>query len=625
MRICHSRTNSVYFKTTLVHALIRGSIDLAAPRVASISLDIGVRVTAPGVDLRVRAPAQIAVDGTRIALACGTPRFADATREHNDATRWLSIWRKHGSDAPQRVKGAYSVVLIDLAARTALLATDRFGIHPLCYAFDGKHFRFADRADAVLPREMQSIDPQAVYDYLYFHVIPAPRTIFRNVQRLRAAHCLLIDGTDARLARYWNPVFSESPTAPMHELVAEFRRLLRESVARDATSARVGSFLSGGTDSSTIAGLLGEVTGARIPTFSIGFDVEGYDEMAYARIAARHFRTDHNEHYVSPSDLVSGIPLVAAQYDQPFGNSSVVPAYYCAKAARDSGVDVLLAGDGGDELFGGNSRYAKQQLFGFYERVPEWLRSSAIEPFLFRVPGVAHLPVARKAASYVRQALVDMPDRMETYNLLQRFDIAEMLEDEFAASVDMQDPRAHQRETFGESATASLVNRMLAYDWKFTLADNDLPKVMGATALAGVSARFPMLADELVDFSLALPSRLKVKNLQLRYFFKEALRGFLPDEIIAKRKHGFGLPFGIWLTRSAPLHAFATESLARLHDHGIVRSTFAQGLLQNRLKEHPAYYGEMVWILIMLSEWIRSRGTQHDEPQFAHAANGNGP
>src|SRR5262249_16699723 len=141
----------------------------------------------------------------------------------------------------------------------------------------------------------------------------------------------------------------------------------------------VGTFLSGGTDSSTVAGMLGEVTGQPARTYSIGFDAQGYDEMAYARIAARHFNTRHNEYYVTSDDVVSAIPQIAAVHDQPFGNASAVPTFYCAKLARDDGVDVLLGGDGGDELFGGNDRYATQYLYSLYSDLPSGLRKGLIE------------------------------------------------------------------------------------------------------------------------------------------------------------------------------------------------------------------------------------------------------
>ena len=159
--------------------------------------------------------------------------------------------------------------------------------------------------------------------------------------------------------------------------------------------------------------------------------------------------------------------------------------------------------------------------------------------------------------------------------------------------------------------TGSELNRTLAYDWRFTLADSDLPKVRGTTGLAGVDVAFPMLDDALTDFSLRLPSEYKLKGLKLRWFFKEALRGFLPDEVITKKKQGFGLPFGVWATQHAPLKALAVDSLNSLARRGVVRADFIETLLKHRLPEHPGYYGEMVWILMMLEQWLQGHAPRH--------------
>jgi asparagine synthase (glutamine-hydrolysing) len=495
---------------------------------------------------------------------------------------------------------------VDRRTGSVLGAVDRFAIRPLCYSVEGARLAFSDRADAVPARAAREIDPQALYDYLYFHVIPAPRTVFHGVSRLENGHALRFDGAGATAYAHWTPRFVEDGHATVAALKDEFRAIVRDAVAREAGNEQVGAFLSGGTDSSTVAGMLGAVTG-RARTYSIGFDAEGYDEMAYARIAAKHFGTEHHEYYVTPDDLVRGIPLVAAHYDQPFGNSSAVPAYFCALRAREDGVARLLAGDGGDELFGGNERYAKQRVFGAYEALPRGLRGGLVEPLVDGVPALGRVPLARKAASYVQQARVPMPDRLQTYNLLERLGVAEVLTPAFRATVDTGAPRAAQRRVYGASTARALVNRMLEYDWKYTLADNDLPKVCGTTALAGIEVGFPLLADEIVDFSLRLPPGLKLKGLRLRYFFKEALRGFLPDEILAKKKHGFGLPFGVWLTRHAALREFALQALGRLAERNLVRRDFLAALGGERLRERPGYYGEMIWILVVLEHWLERR------------------
>ena len=158
----------------------------------------------------------------------------------------------------------------------------------------------------------------------------------------------------------------------------------------------------------------------------------------------------------------------------------------------------------------------------------------------------------------------------------------------------------------------SLINRMLAYDWRYTLADSDLPKVRGATSMAGIEVGYPLLGDRLTDFSMSLPPDWKLRRFKLRWFFKEALRGFLPDEILTKKKQGFGLPFGVWATRNPELKQLAEESLLSLAGRGIVRTDFVLGLFSEHLPEHPGYYGEMVWILMMLEQWIRG----HDGVQL---------
>ncbi len=595
-------------------AAFAGWVDLDALRAAP-ALDArverdgaGVRVTGAGVEARADGhAADVAADADAVVAAAGAPRFdADPPGADGPAARWLRAYRAHGAECVRAARGPFAVVIADRRAGSILGATDRFAIRPLCYAVEGARFAFSDRADAVALRGERALDPQALFDYLYFHVIPAPRTIFRGVSRLEHGHAVRFDGARAAAAAHWTPRFAEDGRATVAALADEFRALVRAAVAREAGAGQAGAFLSGGTDSSTVAGMLGAVAG-RARTYSIGFDAEGYDEMAYARIAAKHFGTEHHEYYVTPEDLVGGIPLVAAHYDQPFGNSSAVPAYYCALRAREDGVARLLAGDGGDELFGGNVRYAKQRVFGAYEALPGGLRRGLVEPLVDGLPALARVPLARKAASYVRQARVAMPDRIQSYNLLERLGVGEVLTARFLADVDAGAPLAAQRRAYGASGARTLVNRMLEYDWKYTLADNDLPKVTGTTALAGLAVGFPLLADELVDFSLRLPPELKLKGLRLRYFFKEALRGFLPDAILAKKKHGFGLPFGVWLTRHAALREFALRALARFGERGVVRADFLASLGGARLRERPGYYGEMIWILVALEHWLERR------------------
>jgi asparagine synthase (glutamine-hydrolysing) len=501
------------------------------------------------------------------------------------------------------VRGHFAVG-IGWGDSNGFLAVDRFAARTLCYRVDDGHLRFAERADELTQGHAQ-LDLQAIFDYLFFHVIPSPRTIFKGVHRVPPGHSVQVEHGEAKVSCYWKPRFRPEPSPSFPALKEEFRSLLRVSAERHVGQGKVASFLSGGTDSSTLAGLLNQVTGQPTATYAIGFNAQGYDEMEYARIAARHFGCEHHERYVTPDDLVRGIPALAASFDQPFGNSSALPAYYCAAQAKGDGVTCLLGGDGGDELFGGNSRYVTQRIFDHYHRLPSALRNGLVEPF-FRMPAVASMPLLRKGSGYVRHATTPMPDRLEAFNLVRRLGYGQVFTADFLSQIDTNNVHRHEREAWAAADARDELDRHLAYDWRYTLAESDLPKVRGATALAGVDTGFPFLDDDLVAFSMRLPVQYKVKGRQLRWFFKEALRGFLPDEIIAKKKQGFGLPFGVWMVRHEPLHRLAADSLRDFGTRGVVQPAFIDRLLNVHLPEHPHYYGTLVWVLMMLEQWLRA-------------------
>lgn len=553
------------------------------------------------------------MSATSTSLALGSPKFSNPRlAELAKANEPLSGWRETlGTCAPSEigsainsVSGDFAVGLTEPSGRT-VIAVDRFAIQSLCYRVADGQLRFASRADD-LADAASAIDPQAIFDYLYFHVIPSPRTIFKGVFRLPPGHYAIFEHGSLTVAPYWTPVFEEQRAVLFDKLKDEFRQLLQDAVVAQLDGGKPACFLSGGTDSSTVAGMLAKSSDRQAASYSIGFDAQGYDEMEFARIAARHFKTEHHEYYVTPADLVRSIPAMAAHYDQPFGNSSALPTYYCAKMAREDGVTKLLAGDGGDELFGGNSRYAKQRVFGWYDHVPGLLQKGLMEPLLDTRAAKA-FTLTRKAGSYVEQARVPMPDRLQMYNLVMRLGASEVLTPSMMAQIDTALPLQLQRDVWQTHQGCSELNQELAFDWRFTLAESDLPKVVGATGFADIGVGFPLLDDRLLAFSLKLPTEYKLKGLHLRWFFKEALRGFLPDETISKKKQGFGLPFGVWANNTPALKGLAKESLESLAARGIVRADFVHTLLTQRLPEHPGYFGEMVWILMMLEQWLAAK------------------
>jgi asparagine synthase (glutamine-hydrolysing) len=518
-------------------------------------------------------------------------------------------WRRDPASVCFHLSGAFSLCILDETSGEALLAIDRMGTQPMAYQSVGGALVFGSSADAIVrhPLTPGKIDHQGLYNFVYFHMVPAPGTVYQGQQRLLPGEALRFKNGAIDKQRYWRMAFEENHARSFGELKEQFVQTLRDSVRAAGDGAEVGAFLSGGTDSSTIAGILCEVGGKPANTYSIGFEAEGYDEMEYARLASRHFGTAHHEYYVTPDDVVAAIPRIAGVFDQPFGNASAVPAFYCAELARKDGVTRMFGGDGGDELFGGNERYAKQHIFALYEEVPGLLRKGLLEPVLGMFPPGEQIKLIHKARRYIEQASVPMPDRLETYNLLGHYGPQQVFTREFLAGADTSGPIKSLRQTYAENQQVALINRMLALDLKVTLADNDLPKVIKSCEAAGMEVAFPFLSDDMVAFSAGLTAKQKLNGTKLRYFFKEALRGFLPDEIITKQKHGFGLPFGVWLQKHQPLQQLASDSLSDLKKRNIVRPEFIDTLVGKHLNEHAGYHGTMVWVLMMMEQWFRQR------------------
>lgn len=546
-------------------------------------------------------------EGATLLALYGHPRYEnEPSSAETLARRFIQAYRQEGIPALLRLRGDFALALVDLAKRETVLAIDRAAVCSLAYTENAKSIVFGTTADAVkaaLPE--RALDPQAIFDYLYFHMIPAPQTIYGGIRRLGPGECVVYRNGKAQVSRYWELHYEEHQTERFEVLRERLHRTLQHAVAVASADADTGCFLSGGTDSSTLAGMLGKVGAGPARTYSIGFAAQGYDEMEYARIASRHFGTEQHEYYVTPDDIVAAVPKIAQIYDQPFGNSSAVPTYYCARLAKQDGRARLLGGDGGDELFGGNARYATQAIFEIYSKVPPALRAT-FEPLLNGMPIAGKLALVRKARSYVAQASMAMPARYESYNLLEHFGVDQVLHSDFRGAVEPGAPLRQMTRVYQRNSADSLINRMLALDFKYTLADNDLPKVTRMCELAGIDVVFPMLDDSIIDFSCTLGPELKLKRTQLRYFFKKSMRGFLPDEILKKSKHGFGLPFGVWAREHAPLRELVNDSLVALKTRRIIAPKFIDELVDRKLHEHAAYYGTMIWILMMLEQWLQA-------------------
>lgn len=550
----------------------------------------------------------LALEGDLAAAITGRPRFdAPELQSLSPAAALLVLWKKHGRDAPKYIHGTFALVVLDRHENSVFLALDRIGAEKLAFAPSASGLAFATQADMVAahPAVGRVLDRQGLFNYLYFFQVPAPGSIFKGVEKLLPAQWAYWKQGELSRGFYWALQYRDEPRQDFEAQSARFHKLLRESVARAKGEDATATFLSGGTDSSTVSGVLKELTG-KVQTYSIGFDANGFDEMVYARIAGKHFGLEMNEYYLKPADIVDAIPIIASHYDEPFANESAVPTYFCAKQAAENGYKVMLAGDGGDEIFGGNERYAKQKIFETYHLIPELVRKGLIEP-LAHLPGMSSLPPARKAQSYIRQANIPLPERMESYNFMYRQPLDEMFTAEFLVQVDSQIPSTMLKEVYDRAESDSFINRMLHLDLKFTLADNDLRKVGAMTEAAGIDVRYPLLDDAMVDFSGEVPPDWKVKGQYLRWFFKKALTGFLPEEIINKSKHGFGLPFGVWAREYAPLRERIDNKLAALKKRNILQPAYIDHVRNEHMTGHATYFGRAVWMLMMLEEWLEAK------------------
>lgn len=540
-----------------------------------------------------------------------TERLRGGSGRDIGARELADLYRAHKEQFLRRVRGTFAVAVFDRRERRLVLAVDRAGVTPLYFARVGAAIAFSTRLDGLrpFPTFEATISNQALFDYLYFHVVPSPGTIYRGCEKLLPAQMLVLSAGGRQELFYWSMPYRDDNPASFESLRGEFRELLPQAVRRAADGGvTIGAFLSGGTDSSTVAGTLSKDRGTPLPTYSMGFEVEGFDEIEYARIAARHFGTDSREYYVTPEQVCESIPTVAAWCDEPFGNASVVPAYLCARAARADGIERMLAGDGGDEIFGGNARYANQWVFELYGRIPPLLRDGIIEPVAFRLPGAERIPLLRKVRSYIDQAKVPLPDRLETYNFLHRSPLADIFEPGFLDRVDTEAPLRDLRGAYGRADSASPVNRMMHLDLKITLADNDLRKVNQACSLAGVEVRYPLLDDEMLELAASVPPHMQLRRTQLRWFFKKALADFLPPEIIRKKKHGFGLPVGAWMAENEPLRALTHDTLAAFRRRGIVQPGYLDWIERQHADAHASYYGVLIWVVVMLEQWLQSHG-----------------
>lgn len=581
-----------------------------------------------GVGVSARFDTQQIWRSPRILIACDadlynedelTDRLSDCgpfPENARTAALLAALYERFGCDFVEKLRGGFSVVLWDRRMRQMVAAVDRFGIKRLVYYQDRNSLLVSSRADAIARTgEIElTIDPRAIANVLNFGSNLGPGTVLAKVHRLMPGTMLLASDGQTLTKRYWDMRYGVGGGASEKELSRELESLVEESVAahcKKQAFSSVGAFLSGGTDSSTVVGMMSRMQQGPVKAFSIGFEEQPFNELGFAAITAKKFQAEHYTYLVGPADCFDALPHMVRFFDEPFANSSAIPTYFCARLAAQHGVDALLAGDGGDELFGGNERYATDKIFEAYHGIPRPLRKALIEPVLAWLPVEPGL--VRKARGYVRRANMPGIQRLLSFQFLFTHAPAEVFADDFLAELGEYSILDIPSRYYDEAPARDHLDRILYADMKITLGDSDLPKVTCMSELAGIQARFPFLDQRVAEFSGRLPVKLKVKGFEKRYLFKRAFRDLLPIEVIQKKKHGFGIPVAPWLKSDRQLREFSRDVLlsARTVNRGYFRREFIESLFRSSETDDSCFSGDMIWAFLAVELWHRQNV---DEP-----------
>jgi asparagine synthase (glutamine-hydrolysing) len=512
------------------------------------------------------------------------------------------LYEEAGEAFVHRLNGMFAVALWDVRRRKLLLVRDRLGIKPLYYRADADRLVFGSEIKAILQAEVpREIDEEGLSQYLALNYIPAPRTIFRGIQKLPPGHLLRAEAGAVKVEPWWELPAEPSPVDRSEgELAEELRALMADAVKmRLISDVPLGVFLSGGVDSSAVVAMMAKAATGPVKTFSIGFAEKSYDELRFARRIAREFGTRHEELEVRPRPREI-LPKLTETFDEPFADSSSIPVWHVSHLARQS-VTVALGGDGGDELFGGYETYSAYQWARLYRRLPDFLAKGLIPRVIRRLPvSDAKISFDYKAKRFV--AWAPRPPEEAHYGWKVIFDAPErdrLLAGGISRGKDALDLFAETYRSFGgEDALA----RLMRVDTKIYLPDDILVKVDRMSMANSLEVRPPLLDYRIVEWASRLPSGFKIKGLRKKTILRRAMKGIVPDEILDRKKGGFNVPMAAWL-RGELKEVFCDQlSRERIRAQGIFRPTQVQSLYEAHL-ERRADYSRQLWALLVFSLW----------------------
>lgn len=547
--------------------------------------------------------------------------LAGPLRTESDTEVVLQACAQWGADALPRFDGMWALAAVDTANRCGHISRDPYGIKPLYYACHGDRLVFASEIASLrgLERERREIDPEAVALYLHLGYIPHPRSIYRGVYKLPPGYVLEFDARGPRTPRRYHQLVPAGGTAARPLPYGAAARELRARVEQAVLSQRVadvplGAFLSGGLDSTIVAGCLASAGGPAVKTFSIGYaEHPTYDETAYARLAAEHFHTEHHAFSLTFADVLAAVEPMLDHLGEPFADSSLLPASLVSRYTREH-VTVALSGDGGDELFGGYWRYQGHHYLERYQRLPAVVRKGLVEPLLRLAPSgksTRWMNRLRQARKLLRG---DLPDPLARHIAWARF-----MEAPLAAAllgVERADAAVAAIERLMRTAAAELgypasptaattagLEEILRADLGLSLPDDMLFKVDVASMYHSLEVRVPLLSKGLVDFVSGLPIEYKLAGGQGKRILRDAFRDLVPSEILTRKKMGFEVPVG----------EFLRHELRDMY-HDVVRADALEALGVNPAAAARVYaahaarredYTELLWSMLVLCWWRR--------------------
>lgn len=531
---------------------------------------------------------------------------------NSDSETLLRAYLQYGAqNFIKPFRGMFAMAIWDVAQQKLLLMRDRLGKKPLFYYQDSEWLVFGSEIKALLehPAVQQRLNQRMIPYYLAYGYPASPETLFEGIQSLPPGYMLIADLSGAtpeiELKPYWQAPLptSESDLRSEDDIAADLLAHLRWAVRmRLISDVPLGAFLSGGLDSAAIVALMAEESRSAVKTFSIGFKNEpSFDETRYARQVATHFVTDHHEFIVEP-DVVNLVEELVWHHDQPFGDSSAIPTYLVSKLAREY-VTVALTGDGGDEIFAGYDRFRAAMLAKTYDHLPD-IAQKAIGGALNLLPeSTEYAGIVRQANRFAHAAVLPFSER---YLSWVRY-VPAPWEIGLVGRAAEQQVQEHYQSLFSlpkPDDDPHIIAQLLSVNLRTYLPDDLLVKADRSSMAVSLEARSPFLDHQLVQFAAAIPSNLKIKRGVSKYILKKALRGILPDRIIDRKKHGFGVPVGAWF--KGALSEYVRNVL--LGERAAQRGVFPRDTVERLIETHmagKAELGQALWTLLTFELWMQ--------------------